>query len=512
MVINLAAKEIGFSYANFAGIDEPETVTEQLASSLNEILAKLAVQQLSSHEQIHLADMIECFATAEKHRRSMDENAMRYLLFFRQHMLRKGQAPEARANITWREIVWAHHSGSQDMLVDLVSRQFNSRMLWKHARESGMFMWISDLTALKAQFEAIARNEYTKTDEKNPVDCSLYYLALRKKNVLTGLWRMAAWNREQSATQRLLSNNFQDPRWKTAALKNAYALLGRHRFEYAAAFFLLADNLQGAVDVCTNQLNDVQLAVTIARVYDGDTSPVLQSLLEDKVLPQAAFEGNPWLATWAFWMLGRRDMALRALISPVHSLLDTPETPNLQSRSYLSSDPALVVLYKQLRDKTLQTLQGASQVSPRAEWEFVIQNTRLYDRMGCDLLALDLVRNWEFLRQPRGPPPPASPHKDEPPDPRKLLRRRSSLVVDDLPSPKSPVEKKFNFGKPPPKPVFEEPSTISLLDMGCFALASDVSLSYLVCVGCQGFLYSGSSFFFLFFWRRNVITGKIGSN
>ena len=82
----------------------------------------------------------------------------------------------------------------------------------------------------KAQFEVIARNEYSKTYEKNPVDCSLYYIALRKKNVLIGLWRMAAWNREQSATQRLLSNNFQESRWKTTALKNAYALLGRHRF------------------------------------------------------------------------------------------------------------------------------------------------------------------------------------------------------------------------------------------------------------------------------------------
>lgn len=460
MVLNLAAKEMGSSYADFTGTDEPDTVTEELANSLNDNLAKLAIPQLSSHQQIHLADIIECFATAEKHRRSMDENAMRYLLFFRQHMLRKGQAPEGRVNITWREIVWAYHSGSQDILIDLVVRQFNGRMLWAHARESGMFMWISDLTALKAQFEIIARNEYTKTDEKNPVDCSLYYVALRKKNVLTGLWRMASWNREQSATQRLLSNNFQDSRWKIAALKNAYALLGRHRYEYAAAFFLLADNLQAAVDICVNQLDDMQLAVAIARVYDGDTSPVLQSLLEDKVLPQAAFEGNPWLATWAFWMLGRRDMAVRALISPVYTLLDTPETPNLQSRSYLSSDPALIVLYKQLRDKTLQTLKGASKISSRAEWEFVIQNARLYDRMGCDLLALDLVRNWEFLKQSREPPP----HKDEPPDPRKLLRRRSSLVVDDLPSPKSSMEKKFNFGKPPPKPVFEEPTTNSLLD------------------------------------------------
>lgn len=76
--------------------------------------------------------------------------------------------------------------------------------------------------------------------------------------------------------------------------------------------------------------------------------------------------------------------------SPVYTLVDTPGTPNLQSRSYLANDPALIVLYKQLREKTLQTLKGASKIPPRVEWEFVIQNARLYDRMGCDILALDL--------------------------------------------------------------------------------------------------------------------------
>ena len=81
-----------------------------------------------------------------------------------------------------------------------------------------------------AQFEVIARNEYTKSDMKNPIDCSLFYLALKKKTVLQGLWRMAGWNREQGATVRLLSNNFHEKKWKTAAMKNAYALLGKHRF------------------------------------------------------------------------------------------------------------------------------------------------------------------------------------------------------------------------------------------------------------------------------------------
>jgi hypothetical protein len=41
---------------------------------------------------------------------------------------------------------------------------------------------------------------------------------------------MANWNKEQAATQRLLANNFEDPKWRSAALKNAYALLSRRRF------------------------------------------------------------------------------------------------------------------------------------------------------------------------------------------------------------------------------------------------------------------------------------------
>ena len=133
--------------------DEPEAVTEELAASLNETLAKVAIPQLSSHEQIRLADVIECVATAEKHRRSVDENAMRYLLFFRQHMIRKAQGPTAHCSLSWRESVWAYHSGTQDILVDLVSRQFHGRMLWEHARESGIFMWMTDLTALVSDFD-----------------------------------------------------------------------------------------------------------------------------------------------------------------------------------------------------------------------------------------------------------------------------------------------------------------------------------------------------------------------
>lgn len=56
----------------------------------------------------------------------------------------------------------------------------------------------------------------------------------------------------------------------------------------------------------------------------------------------------------------------------------------------MTDDPALVVLYSQLRQQTLQTLRGASKVTPKVEWGFVLHSAKLYDRMGCDLLGLDL--------------------------------------------------------------------------------------------------------------------------
>ncbi|EMD60047.1 hypothetical protein GGP41_009455 [Bipolaris sorokiniana] len=494
-------KDIHSSYMDYSDDSEPEAVTEEVASNLKELLTKKQIPLLSSREQFRLADITECIGMVERHRRSVDDNAGRFLLFFRQHVLSQVH----KGPISWREIVWAFYSGSQDILVDLVSRHFSGKMLWQHAKECGVFMWLSDTNALRAQFEVIARNEYTKTEEKNPVDCALYYMALRKKPVLVGLWRMATWSREQAATHRLLSNNFNEDRWKTAALKNAYALMGRRRFEYAASFFLLADRLDVAVNVLHTQLGDTQLAIAVARVYGGDESPVLLDFLKNKILPQAAREGNRWLAIWAYWLLNRKDMAVRALVTPLSDLIDTSESPDPLAKSYLTDDPALVVLYKQLREKSLQTLRGATMIGMREEWDFVLHTAGLYDRMGCDVLALDLVKTWEFLL----PPPPStkksqatgdrvpllsptmpressdthgrnSSAEDFDFDPRKLLRRRSSLVVADLPvrefkkgeSQAAPLkeegdseqEKEKEEKKKPPPTQFNEPDANSLLD------------------------------------------------
>jgi hypothetical protein len=149
--------------------------------------------------------------------------------------------------------------------------------------------------------------------------------------------------------------------------------------------------------------------------------------------------------------------------TPVYTLIETPCSPDIKSKLFLTDDPALVILYDQLRQKTLQTLRGASKVTPKAEWELVLHSARLYGRMGCDLLGVDLVRNWEFLH----PGLSSSTATNDGP-PLQMLRRRSSLVVADLPvshiADQLPADLKTG-GMPKMAPtVFEEPDANSLLD------------------------------------------------
>lgn len=48
---------------------------------------------------------------------------------------------------------------------------------------------------------------------------------------------------------KFFARDFTQDRWRKAALKNAYSLLGKQRFDHAAAFFLLAGSLWDAIQV-----------------------------------------------------------------------------------------------------------------------------------------------------------------------------------------------------------------------------------------------------------------------
>lgn len=154
---------------------------------------------------------------------------------------------------------------------------------------------------------------------------------------------------------KFFANDFTQDRWRKAALKNAFALLSKQRFEHAAAFFLLAGELWDAVEVCISRLHDLQLGLVITRMYEGDNSDSYNRLLKEKVLgishSQAGSEpsSDPFLRSMSLWLLQDYSGSLETLIVDLK--------PGLEDSSK-SSNAAIFNFYFYLRSHPLLIRRG----------------------------------------------------------------------------------------------------------------------------------------------------------
>ncbi|KAK7468733.1 regulator of (H+)-ATPase in vacuolar membrane [Stygiomarasmius scandens] len=478
--------------------DEEDGFGRPLVNKLLDHLEAEHLPHLTPNEQAHLSVLIQTTLEVDEQQRSLDANGLRYLISMRSFYIlnRRVSSPSSptshssnsipqktsrRERLRYRDMIWAFHSESQDLLLNASSAACNGKMCWADARALGVPIWLSSIETLRSQFETVARNEYMANDTRDPTNCSLLYFALGKTKLVHGLWRQASWHKEQNVMLKFLSNDFSQPRWRTAALKNAFALLSKQRFEYAAAFFLLGNSLKDAVNVCLKQLGDFQLAVAIARIVEqSNEGPILQCILNDTVLPVAFKEGNRWLASWAFWLLHRRDLSVRVLVTPLQDLTRTLDKEVFEIGESHYDDPSLALLFWQLRGKTLQAAKGSYEISGRLEFNFVLQIARVFCRMGCHVLALDLVRSWTFERPAPivnggssdkndiGPPPsPSTSRHSLFSDQARHLLRRSSMMIDmDISSypttrATSPVPEGQDSNIKNPEPTQEEPDLMA---------------------------------------------------
>ncbi|ODO01962.1 WD-repeat protein [Cryptococcus wingfieldii CBS 7118] len=369
-----------------------------------------------------LATVAQVTLEVKRQRRSLDICGMRYLTSIRMSVnwdrIHKtsgnvtppsgtglgqnlGASGKGASHLSFRNIVWAMHSESQDILMEAATQCCsNGKMVWKDAKKFGVFLWLKSAETAKSQLEVIARNRFMADEDRDPTSCSLLFFALGKKKVVHGLWRQAPDHKEQQLMLKFLANDFTLDRWKTAAAKNAYALLSKQRYEYAAAFFMLAGQAKDAINVCLRQLGDWQLGLALARVVEGGTEGLIyRNIVSETVLPMAFEGGHRWLATWAFWVLGRRDLSVRVLISPMGDVASSYEPEKaLKVGNPDNDDPALLLMFQYLEAKSLQTAKGTSEVSAKMEFDFVLHNARVFFRMGCHNLALDLLRSWSFER------------------------------------------------------------------------------------------------------------------
>lgn len=181
---------------------------------------------------------------------TLDDCGLRFLLAMKHYnyLLRclplVQRAQFQRQGISTNNLVWAFHSENEDELLQLIPSYTKNCPKWSILKELGVGWWLRNHTSLKTCIEKVAKTAFQ--EHKDPLDAAIYYLAMKKKSVVWGLFR----SRRNERMTQFFSNNFSEDRWRKAALKNAFALLGKQRFEHAAAFFLLAGALRDAIEVC----------------------------------------------------------------------------------------------------------------------------------------------------------------------------------------------------------------------------------------------------------------------
>jgi hypothetical protein len=364
-------------------------LSDDVFDDLRELLNEKELPHITRAEQDDLVLFVETIAYLKAHVNGLDQNALIFLFEWKWQLLSSKRetstsVPSAddAPEIDWKTIALVHQSDAQQPLLDILTLHYDNRLTWPIARKLGLTSWLKDHAALEQVFEQVAQSAYKAQQPADPVDGSLYFLALRKKSTLVSLWRIATWHKEQRSTLNFLKRDFSQADARTAARKNAYALMGKRRFEYSSAFFLLADDPQSAVNALAGQCEDVALAIAVARLYCGDGSDVLAQLIESRLMPLAQKEGNRWLSSWCHSVLAHKKEAADVLVGPL---------PNVQgTRDWRQDHPEVMILYRQLRT-----------VPSEHEYRAVLRSARILRRMGLWSLSLDLAAGWSFKHPQR---------------------------------------------------------------------------------------------------------------
>lgn len=98
-------------------------------------------------------------------------------------------------------------------------------------------------------------------------------------------------------------SDFTQPKPKVVAGKNAMALVGKKKYHLACSFFLLAQDLQGAVQVAIERCQDPVLAVLMCRIQDPkNETKVLTKMVEQHFIQRGTKFNDPYLRSLGMWL------------------------------------------------------------------------------------------------------------------------------------------------------------------------------------------------------------------
>uniref|UniRef100_A0AAQ4RHA1 Dmx like 1 n=1 Tax=Gasterosteus aculeatus aculeatus TaxID=481459 RepID=A0AAQ4RHA1_GASAC len=396
------------------------------AQVLSSHLLNSSLPGLTRMEQMSLMALADTIATTStdlkdsqgksKGGETLDECGLKFLLAVRLHTFLSTSVPPAhraqllRQGLSTCHYAWAFHSEAEEELLNMLPALQKGEPTWPELRSMGVGWWLRSTNKLRRCMEKVAKTSLQKNND--PLDAAIFYLALKKKAVVWGLYR----SQKNAKMTEFFRNNFSEDRWRKAALKNAFSLLGKQRFQHSAAFFLLAGSLKDAVEVCIEKMQDLQLALVISRLYESEfeTTSTYKKILqrhkpEGDVVILCIFQiqahQDPFLRSMAHWVLEDYSRALDTLLEhPANSYSAettcNPEVFNFYT--YLRTHPLLLRRHFGSSDKAKVglTAEGRRADSISLE-ERTLFFTAAYSHLqaGCPMLALEVLSKMPKVRK-----------------------------------------------------------------------------------------------------------------
>nr|XP_020496876.1 dmX-like protein 2 isoform X4 [Labrus bergylta] len=346
---------------------------------------------------------------------ALDECGLRYLLAMRLHTCLLTSLPPLyrmqllHQGLSTCHFAWAFHSEAEEELLNMIPAMQRGDPQWSELRAVGVGWWIRNINTLRKIVEKIGKAAFQRHND--PLDAALFFLAMKKKAVLWGLFRS---QHDEKMTQ-FFKNNFSEDRWRKAALKNAFSLLGKQRFEQSAAFFLLAGSLKDAIEVLLEKMEDLQLAMIVARLYEADfeNSSTCQGLLYEKVLGCnkdgsgyhcSRLHPDPFLRSIAYWIMKDYTQALDTLLERIPK--EDDEKPDIMVKScnpvvfsfynYLRTHPLIIRRHFANPEGTAATVGLTAEKSSADEINLIerklfFTTANAHFKVGCPVLALEVL-------------------------------------------------------------------------------------------------------------------------
>uniref|UniRef100_A0A8C4M4X3 Dmx like 2 n=1 Tax=Equus asinus asinus TaxID=83772 RepID=A0A8C4M4X3_EQUAS len=401
----------------------PAYFGQEHARVLSSHLMHSSLPGLTRLEQMFLVALADTVATTSTEldesrdksysgRDTLDECGLRYLLAMRLHTcLLTSLPPLYRVQLLHQGVstchfAWAFHSEAEEELINMIPAIQRGDPQWSELRAMGIGWWVRNINTLRRCIEKVAKAAFQRNNDA--LDAALFYLSMKKKAVVWGL------SQHDEKMTTFFSHNFNEDRWRKAALKNAFSLLGKQRFEQSAAFFLLAGSLKDAIEVCLEKMEDIQLAMVIARLYESEfeTSSTYISILNQKILgcqkDGSGFDckrlhPDPFLRSLAYWVMKDYTQALDTLLEQTpkeedeHQVIIKSCNPMVFSfYNYLRTHPLLIRRNLASPEGTLATLGLKTEKNfvdkiNLIERKLFFTTANAHFKVGCPVLALEVL-------------------------------------------------------------------------------------------------------------------------